>query len=274
MKIVKGLLHFVLILVLTITTQVGGVIYLLSLLIRYLLYKKSAFNRRILLASIFTITYIFASFLIIPPIAKTFGRVPLPIFSDAKIKPLNIITCVLNRHYVTPKLKQSISNVSKKMEAKFPNTIISYLDANFPFYDVFPLLPHLSHNDGKKLDIAFFYKNTLGVALNKKAPSFIGYGVFEEPKLGEYNAPKSCAEKGYWQYSLLEKFVPQWNKNKILFDQKRTKAILQFLLKEKSIQKIFIEPHLKTRMGLSNDKIRFHGCQAVRHDDHIHLQIN
>ncbi|MFT5619364.1 MAG: hypothetical protein ACI85I_002607, partial [Arenicella sp.] len=38
--------------------------------------------------------------------------------------------------------------------------------------------------------------------------------------------------------------------------------------------KVFIEPHLKTRLGLENySKIRFHGCQAVRHDDHIHVQL-
>ncbi len=33
------------------------------------------------------------------------------------------------------------------------------------------------------------------------------------------------------------------------------------------------KPHLKTRLKLSSAKIRFHGCQAVRHDDHIHVQL-
>ena len=45
------------------------------------------------------------------------------------------------------------------------------------------------------------------------------------------------------------------------------------ILKQNEISKIFIEPHLKKRMNLKNPKIRFHGCRAVRHDDHIHLQI-
>lgn len=159
------------------------------------------------------------------------------------------------------------------MENKFPNTIISYLDANFPFYNGFPLLPHLSHNDGKKLDVAFFYKNEFGNELNRKAPSFIGYGVFEEPRSGEYNAPENCENKGFWQYSILEKFVPQWNKDDMIFDSKRTKSMIQFMLQEENTGKIFIEPHLKTRLGLNNNKIRFHGCRAVRHDDHVHLQI-
>jgi hypothetical protein len=183
------------------------------------------------------------------------------------------MTCILNRHYVRPELKENIKSVAKKMNKKYPNTILSYLDANFPFYNGFPLLPNLSHNDGKKLDVAFFYKDKSGTELNKNAPSFMGYGVFEEPKHGEYNAPENCENKGFWQYSILEKFVPQWNKGDIVFDSNRTKSMIQFMLKEKSTGKIFIEPHLKTRMNLQNNKIRFHGCRAVRHDDHVHLQI-
>lgn len=220
----------------------------------------------------FLFTYLLATIFIIPIIAKPFGRVPLP-FNGENLKPLNIMTYVLNRHYVRPELKNNIENVAKKMSKKYPNTIVSYLDANFPFYNGFPLLPHLSHNDGKKIDVAFFYKDKSGNELNRKAPSFMGYGVFEEPKSGEYDAPKNCKNKGFWQYSILEKFVPQWNKDDMVFDSKRTKSMVQFMLQEKNTEKIFIEPHLKTRMNLQNNKIRFHGCRAVRHDDHVHLQI-
>ena len=40
------------------------------------------------------------------------------------------------------------------------------------------------------------------------------------------------------------------------------------------IKKIFIEPHLKQRLGLQKEnKIRFHGCGAVRYDDHKHVQL-
>ncbi len=40
-----------------------------------------------------------------------------------------------------------------------------------------------------------------------------------------------------------------------------------------AINKIFIEPHLKIRLGLSTEKIKIHGCQTVSHDEPIHLQI-
>ena len=148
------------------------------------------------------------------------------------------MTCILNRHYVRHELKENIQSVAKKMSKKYPNTILSYLDANFPFYNGFPLLPHLSHNDGKKLDVAFFYKSKLGEELNRKAPSLMGYGVFEEPKHGEYNAPKNCENRGFWQYSILEKFVPQWNKDDMVFDLNRTKSMIQFMLKEKSTSSV------------------------------------
>jgi len=37
--------------------------------------------------------------------------------------------------------------------------------------------------------------------------------------------------------------------------------------------KIFIEPHLVKRLKLASNKIRFQGCRAVRHDDHLHVQL-
>jgi murein endopeptidase len=52
-----------------------------------------------------------------------------------------------------------------------------------------------------------------------------------------------------------------------------TKLLVEVLLKFDNMEKIFIEPHLKSRLGLTNSKIRYHGCGAVRHDDHIHIQV-
>ena len=183
------------------------------------------------------------------------------------------MTCLLNRHYVRPELKDNIESVAEKMNSEYPGIVISYLDANFPFFNGFPMLPHLSHSDGKKIDIAFFYKDRSGNELHRKAPSFIGYGIYEVPKDNEYNMPENCRKKGYKQYSILAKFVPQWNKDKMIFDPDRTKHLIRLFTQEKATSKIFIEPHLKARMGITSDKVRFQGCRAVRHDDHIHLQI-
>ncbi len=273
MRYLKLIGFILLITFLTVLTQVGGVILLLSyalyvpIKLRFL--KKSP--RKFLFFPFFLVIYLISTFLIIPLITKNFGRTPLPIYSNT-IKPLNIMTCVLNRHYVRPELKKSLIGVSKKMHQQYPNTVVNYLDANFPFYNGFPLLPHLSHNDGKKVDIAFFYKDKNDNLINN-APSFIGYGVYEAPKTGEYNMPENCKSKGYWQYSIIEKFIPQWNKDKMIFDKDKTKRLIQLLTEKGSTSKIFVEPHLKSRMNIKSNKVRFHGCRAVRHDDHIHLQI-
>ncbi len=39
------------------------------------------------------------------------------------------------------------------------------------------------------------------------------------------------------------------------------------------VEKIFVEPHLAERLGVQADTIRFQGCRAARHDDHIHMQV-
>jgi hypothetical protein len=184
------------------------------------------------------------------------------------------LTCLLNRHYVRPKLKITCEEIASKLQQKYkyPRSEIRYLDANFPFKNGFPLLPHLSHNDGRKLDLSFFYLNKLGEDTNSK-PTFSGYGALEKPRKGEYNTADNCKQKGYWQYS-----YNQWMTfgiiNQLDFDAERTKYLTKAFATHPNIGKVFIEPHLKTRLGLENySKIRFHGCQAVRHDDHIHVQL-
>ena len=62
--------------------------------------------------------------------------------------------------------------------------------------------------------------------------------------------------------------------NDLELDKEKTIILIQQLLSISNSEKLFIEPHLKQTLGFNNNsKIRFHGCQAVRHDDHIHFQI-
>jgi len=52
-----------------------------------------------------------------------------------------------------------------------------------------------------------------------------------------------------------------------------TKELITLFVQDNAVGKIFIEPHLKARMKLNYDKVRFPGCQTVRHDDHVHIQL-
>ncbi len=225
----------------------------------------------------FGIVYITFTFIIIPPLAARFGRVPMNIEASEgePVEPLTMLTVLLNRHYVNLGVKAAVSSVARELRAKYKYLTVCYLDANFPFWNGFPLLPHASHNDGRKLDIAFFYTDSSsGKPVFGKAPSWIGYGVCAEPRAHETNMPALCAEKGYWQYSFLEIITPQINKNAMPLNEKLTTELIRQLAMSENIGKIFLEPHLKQRLGLQNlSKIRFHGCQAVRHDDHIHIQL-
>lgn len=264
-KLPTVLMHLVAFIILTITSQVGGLIYLLAIGIKKILHLKNS-----LTVGIFIAAYLASTFFILPLVAPIFGRTALPLAGN--LRPLNLATCFLNRHYVKPELKNQLVEISNQMSHKYEGTTTNYLDANFPFFKGFPLFPHLSHNDGKKLDLAFYY--TENNQRSVSAPSFIGYGIFEEPKDGEKDYPTICDEKGYWQYGLLSWVVPQWNKDDFQVDEERTTTLIKLLAANQSTSKIFIEPHLKERWQLSNyDNIRFQGCQAVRHDDHIHTQI-
>ena len=56
-------------------------------------------------------------------------------------------------------------------------------------------------------------------------------------------------------------------------DEERTRSLTQALVDRPAIRKLFIEPHLRDRLSVPSSKIRFQGCHAARHDDHIHVQL-
>jgi hypothetical protein len=202
---------------------------------------------------------------VVPFIAPSFGREKIQFG-----KPTNYMTVILNRNYVKPELNSILYTLEGL--ASHERTNIYYLDANFPFIDKFPLLPHLSHNDGNKLDLSLVYETKDG-SISTKQKSLSGYGAFEGPKEGEYDQIKQCKDAGYFQYDF-PKFLTFGSINDHLkFSEKGTKSLIEAILKFENINKVFIEPHLKTRLGLTNSKIRYHGCGAVRHDDHIHIQL-
>jgi len=36
---------------------------------------------------------------------------------------------------------------------------------------------------------------------------------------------------------------------------------------------MLLEPPLARRLGVADTRLRFQGCRAARHDDHIHIQF-
>ncbi|MEO0771675.1 MAG: hypothetical protein AAFZ04_00700 [Pseudomonadota bacterium] len=236
-------------LMLTILTQIGGLAWLFALW----------FRRRLV---VFMLAYA-ALALSATWIAPQFGRVALSCTMDGPLQVQSVFYCALNRTYVTPDLRDVLVDVAAKMDSDFPGTQTLVLDGSFPFLDGFPLLPHLSHDDGEKVDLAFFYRDESGY-LPGKTRSPIGFFAFEQ-------GPTHCTLKWpsmRWDLDLLQ---PLWRD--YTTDPARNAAILRHLAGDTRVGKIFVEPHVLQRWGVSHPKIRFQGCRAARHDDHIHLQL-
>lgn len=256
---------------LTLLTQIGGAIWLLTLgLVRLSKVRLGAFVFLVLFAGLYaagsTLGYV---------VAPVFGRVPLPCLGDgtSRLRMQSPLFCVLNRQYVVPDLREAVVALSAHMDRAFPGTTTLALDANFPFFDGFPLFPHLSHADGRKLDIAFFYQDADGNYKDKATRSPIGYFAFEQPR------PDSilpCRDREdlltlRWDLDFLQSL---WRP--LPLEESRTREALRWLSSEGSgfgIEKIFVEPHLAQSLGVEADSIRFQGCRAARHDDHIHMQV-
>lgn len=249
---------------LTVLTQIGGIAYLVSLFISSKIKKEFRFKK----TALFLATYLLFTFLIVPFIAPIFGREPLR--NNKNISPTNYMTVILNRNYVRPEMNTLLGKTQEILKEK--GIQIKYLDANFPFINGFPLIPHLSHNDGKKLDLSLIYETKTGKISNLKK-SMSGYGDFEEPTYEEFNQIHKCKKEGYFQYDY-PKYVTFGKINQeLVFSEKGTKKLIDALLTNSSLGKLFIEPHLKQRLKLTDSRVRYHGCRAVRHDDHIHIQL-
>lgn len=247
-------------------TQIGGVVYVLALV----LVKKNSRRKRLKRIGAFCMLYIVVTFLVIPYVAPIFGRERIQ--ESEAVKAHSWFYKLANRNYVRPELNKAITQIATQFEQQHAGIQLVYLDANFPFIDKFPLLPHLSHNDGKKIDVALVYKDPNGLLTNKK-PSVSGYGVYEGPTNREYDQIDLCKKRGHWQYDFPKYLTFGRLHRHLQFSKHGTRQLANLIVRQKEIGKLFIEPHLKTRLGLTSGKVRFHGCQAVRHDDHIHFQL-
>lgn len=67
---------------------------------------------------------------------------------------------------------------------------------------------------------------------------------------------------------LIQPLFPTWE-----LEQSRNSYFIQALTNDPRITKIFVEPHILEQLNIRHEKLRFQGCRAARHDDHIHFQI-
>lgn len=200
--------HGVVVLLLTLLTQIGGLAWLLALTLRRFLPS----SRRSVFLILFAGVYAGAT-LVTHQVAPIFGRVPLPCFTSASLVVRTPLYCALNRNYVTPELKAAAEAYADHMASSFPGTKTLALDANFPFVTGFPLMPHLSHDDGRKLDLALYYRDDAGNFRNGETQSPLGYFAFQQPLA---NSLQPCANRKRflslrWDMNWLRPLFPDWD---------------------------------------------------------------
>ena len=251
---------------LTVLSQIGGLIYLVALFLKWKFKIKST----LIFVLLFLGLYGLISALLVPLIAGQLGRTPLK--HTEIIKPTNYGTVLLNRNYAVPEMNKILAKAESEILAANSKVQIRYLDASFPFIQGFPLIPHLSHHDGEKLDISLVYEAQDGTISHKKK-SFSGYGVFEYPDAGEVDQAALCHKAGHERYEYSKYFRLASINQDLMYSNDGTQLLLNSLLTNASVKKVFLEPHLVQRLKFSDNRIRYHGCHSVRHDDHIHIQL-
>lgn len=248
---------------LTLLTQVGGIVYVAAFGLCALVQRSGRWRRAGTVVALTLALYGVLSFVIVPGVAPLFGRVRIPCTMTTAV------SCALTRNYAYPALLDLILDLDAAMADRYPGSHVTVLDANFPFFDGFPLVPHLSHDDGKKIDLAFFYMDAgSGAAISGGSPSPIGYFYFQQPRADDV---QPCADRFTplrWDFDWAQPRTSAW-----ALDEERTRVMIEWLSARPEVKRLFVEPYLARRLDLANDKLRFQGCQAARHDDHLHVEL-
>ncbi|MGR3636622.1 MAG: hypothetical protein ACU0BK_11965 [Shimia sp.] len=245
----RALRHLLIVALLTIVTQLGGVAWVLSLFFRRPWLAFLAFYGVLSVAAAFS--------------APMFGKTALSCLSGGPLQVQSWFYCASNRTFVKTELADVLEDAAGAVNKKYPGSVTLVLDASFPFFDGFPLLPHLSHDDAEKVDLAFYYADETGYLPGRvRAP--LAYFAFEDGPTHCENQSRSMRWDMNWVQGL-------WRSYEV--EPMRTAYLLRVLARDQRVGKVFLEPHLRAKLGLSHAKIRFQGCRAARHDDHIHLQM-
>jgi len=247
---------------LTLLTQIGGVAYLVALLVTWRWRRVSRWRRTAYVTTATLLIYAVASIAIVPPLAGLLGRERAPCASTT------LVSCVLNRTYLEPKTLTLVRALDQAVASHFPGSGVTVLEGSFPFFDGFPLPPHLSHHDGRKVDLAYFYRDVSGHPIAAGSPSPIGYFHFQQPRARDREPCAGRFTPLRWDFAWLQPKEPAW-----VLDEERTRAMILWLQARPEVTRLFIEPHLADRLGASGGKVRFQGCQAARHDDHLHVEV-
>jgi hypothetical protein len=199
--------------------------------------------------------------------AASHGLVPLPC-RGTPLHPVAQVYCGGHRHYVTPDARDALIEAAAGLARAFPGSSVQFMEASWPSA-LRPMPPHFSHGDGREVDLALFYEDRdgrprPGPPILSGQPNGPGYGAYEPP---QREADRVCVGVRRGQPD------PAADRSWRL-DEARTRDLIRRLVADPRVRRVFLEPHLKARLGFAREpKVRFAGCAAARHDDHIHVDF-
>jgi len=223
------------------------------------------------------VVYAFCLTAVVPLAARAVGRVPMPCFATKTqpIGPLNIGTCLLARNYVVPSARDASVRAARQVAETSPGTVVRYLDAGFPL-GLVPMLPHLSHDDGRRIDFAFLHTDASGEPVDG-ARWFLGYWGYVPS-----NSTR-CADSGWRSVRIRGRTVRyhlRWDMDWLQLwvldrplDGERSRSMLKTFAADPGVRSILLEPSLHRAIGAPN-KMRANGCSVARHDDHFHVTFH
>ncbi|MGF1624573.1 MAG: hypothetical protein ACFCVH_06790 [Alphaproteobacteria bacterium] len=279
MRWLRRFLWLLAFLLLTVGTQIGGIAMLVSHLLARLAprrWRATGWRRAATGFVAFALVYAVATVAVVPPLAALGGRAPLRCFptDDAPYGALSVLYCASNRHYARQPLHDLVAALAADLSAAHPGSEVRYLDAGLPFFDWFPLIPHITHRDGLKLDLAFLYEDLDGSYVPGLAPWPVGYWAYDQPRPGERQPCADHVDPGFslrWDMAWLQPLLPPY-----AVDIERTGFMARWLVAEgpaHGLRRMLLEPHLADRWGVAGGPLGFQGCRAGRHDDHIHISV-
>lgn len=216
-----------------------------------------------------------------PLVARLAGRVPLPLVATAEVPlgPRSLVYPLLLRSYVRPAVRDALVDAAREVAAAHPGAVVRYLDAGFPLPGL-PLLPHLSHGDGRKVDVALLFERDGAPVDGTPSPlGYWGFAVPPGPDGARLAADRDAACAGAlaevpvlgptrlrWDLPWLQ---PAWPA--LALDVDRTGALVRALSADERVTRMLLEPTLHAAVGAP--KVRANPCAVARHDDHLHVEV-
>jgi hypothetical protein len=192
------------------------------------------------------------------------GLVRLPCASAALRAASRFYCQGEGRNWVTPLAQDVMRDAAARLAAEYPGSYITYRDASWPKGER-PFPPHLSHGDGRQIDVALFWETRDGRPLARPPASKPRHAVEPRPA----SAPDPCPGIDRPGDNSDPPASRAWR-----LDQERTRALIRILLDDRRVRRLLLEPHLKSRLGFTREsRIRFPGCNTFRHDGHVHVDV-